>query len=357
MTEAALRPAAQDEDEQARTRRAMLHILEDLQRERDALRGARTEWIATVDAVRHPLMVHDAAGRIVRANRAYAEHAGMPFPELVGRRYWECFPKGEGPLEGCDPAALPPGAGNDGGEREFSLISGEVFVARVFGVPRAGDEKQVLHLFENVTERRRAEAALRDNQARLRRALVATIEVIAATIEARDPYTAGHQRRVADLARAIGAELGLAENELEGLHFGALIHDLGKIQVPAELLSKPTRLSKAELELIKVHPEAGYEIVRDIEFPWPVAAMVYQHHERLDGSGYPQGLKGDAIAREARILAVADVVEAMASHRPYRPGLGLDAALREIEEKRGTAFDPAVVDACLRLFRDGRFSL
>lgn len=151
--------------------------------------------------------------------------------------------------------------------------------------------------------------------------------------------------------------MGLPEPQLEGVHFGALIHDLGKVQIPAEILSKPARLSKLEYELIKTHPQAGCEIVKGIEFPWPVAEMVHQHHERLDGTGYPQGLKGDAIALEARILAVADVVEAMASHRPYRPGLGIEAGLQEIERKRGTSFDPGVVDTCLRLFREKGYRL
>jgi len=201
-----------------------------------------------------------------------------------------------------------------------------------------------------------AEAALAEQEAKLRRSLEATIEAIAATVETRDPYTAGHQRRVADLARAIGREMGFSEDAQQGLHFGALIHDLGKVQVPAEILSKPTRLSKLEFELIKTHSQAGYDIVKGIDFPWPVAAMVHQHHERIDGSGYPQGLKGEAIALEARILSVADVVEAMASHRPYRRGLGIEAALKEIESKRGIWFDPRPVDACLALFREKRFS-
>lgn len=192
---------------------------------------------------------------------------------------------------------------------------------------------------------------------KLRRSLEGTIGAVAATMESRDPYTAGHQRRVAVLASAIATEMGLAASAVEGIHFGALIHDLGKIQVPAEILSKPTRLSKLEFDLIKEHARAGYEIIKGIDFPWPIALMVWQHHERLDGSGYPQGLKGEAISPEARILAVADVVEAMSSHRPYRPGLGVDAALREIEDKRGKWFEPAAVDACLRLFREKQFSL
>ncbi|NRF71104.1 PAS domain S-box protein [Aquincola sp. S2] len=201
----------------------------------------------------------------------------------------------------------------------------------------------------DIAERRRA-------QETLHAALVSTIDAIAATVEMRDPYTAGHQRRVAALAAAIAREMGLAEPAVEGIHFGALIHDLGKVQVPAELLSKPTRLSKLEFELIKTHAQAGYEIVKDIRFPWPVAEMVHQHHERIDGSGYPQGLKGDAIALEARILAVADMVEAMSSHRPYRAGLGIEAALAEVEARRGSWLDPQAVDACLRVFRTHGFS-
>jgi putative two-component system response regulator len=173
----------------------------------------------------------------------------------------------------------------------------------------------------------------------------------------RDPYTAGHERRVAELAAAVATEMDLPAFTVEGIHFGALIHDLGKIQVPAEILSKPTRISPVEFELIKGHAQAGYEILKGIEYPWPVAEMARQHHERLDGSGYPRGLKGDDILLEARVLAVADTVEAMASHRPYRPGLGIDKALAEIKRGRGSIYDPLVADACLRLFRDKGYQL
>lgn len=197
----------------------------------------------------------------------------------------------------------------------------------------------------------------RASAAALRKSLEDTILAIAATTEMRDPYTAGHERRVAELAAAIAREMGLAEPAIEGIRFGAMIHDLGKIKIPAEILVKPTRLMPIEYEFIKQHAQAGYDILKGIDFPWPVAQMVLQHHERLDGSGYPNGLKGDAVIREARILAVADVVEAMSSHRPYRPGLGLDTALAEIERGRGTAYDAAVVDACLRLFREKGYTL
>jgi PAS domain S-box-containing protein len=190
----------------------------------------------------------------------------------------------------------------------------------------------------------------------LRQSLQDSIKVIADTVEMRDPYTAGHQRRVGELAVAISRELGLPEDTIRGIELAAGIHDLGKIKVPAEILSKPGKLTDVEFMLIKMHPQSGYDILKDIKFPWPIAAMVWQHHERLDGSGYPQGLKDGEILLESRIMAVADVVEAMASHRPYRAALGIDVALKEIERGRGTAYDPAVVDGCLKLFREKGFA-
>jgi HD-GYP domain-containing protein (c-di-GMP phosphodiesterase class II) len=190
----------------------------------------------------------------------------------------------------------------------------------------------------------------------LRKSLEESIQAISDTVEMRDPYTAGHQRRVAKLAVAMANDLGLPKDEIHGIQLAAGIHDLGKIRVPAELLTRPGKLTDIEFSLIKTHAQAGYDILKGIEFPWPIANMVLQHHERLDGSGYPQGLKGDQILAGSRILAVADVLETMASHRPYRPALGIDLALKEIERGRGTVYDPAVVDACLKLFRQERFA-
>ncbi len=192
---------------------------------------------------------------------------------------------------------------------------------------------------------------------RLREAFAGTIQAITSLVEAKDPYTAGHQRRVADIAEAIAREMGLSREQIEGIAMAGIIHDIGKISVPAEILCSPRRLTKLEFNLIKTHAQSGYEILKDIKFSWPIARMVLEHHERIDGSGYPHGLTGNNILPESRILAVADVVEAMATHRPYRPALGLEPALQEITENRGVLFDEDAVDACLRLFREKGYTI
>jgi putative nucleotidyltransferase with HDIG domain len=183
------------------------------------------------------------------------------------------------------------------------------------------------------------------------------VQALATTVEVRDPYTAGHQRRVAKLAVAIATEMRLPPERIEGLQLAAVLHDIGKIHVPAEILASPRKLTAAEFEIIKTHPTVGYDILKDIDFTNPVARIVLQHHERLDGSGYPAGLKQEQILLEARILCVADVVEAMASHRPYRPGLGVPTALHEISEHKGQMYDSDVVSACVGLFQSKQFEL
>ncbi len=211
-------------------------------------------------------------------------------------------------------------------------------------------------VLRDVSTRRRAAQELLDSRAKLQSALKGTIEAISIMIEMRDPYTAGHQRRVAQLAEAIATSLNLPSVKIEGIKFAAQIHDIGKLYVPAEILSKPTKLSALEYAIIKTHPQAGYEILKNIEFPWPIADIVLQHHERLDGSGYPAGLKDGEILPEARILSVADVVEAMSSHRPYRPSFGIDKALEEIRLNSGIFYDPQAVTACQQLFLEKAFS-
>lgn len=217
--------------------------------------------------------------------------------------------------------------------------------------------KRVLRERAILYKRQQAEKDREDSLQRLRKALGATVQALAAIAEIRDPYTSGHQHRVADLARAIATEMGFTDDQINGLMMASRIHDIGKISVPAEILSMPRKLTEIEFNLIKTHVQNGYEILKDIEFPWPVARMVLEHHEKMNGSGYLHGLRGDDILLESRIITVADVVEAIASHRPYRPALGIDVALSEIAKDKGTLYDRDVADACLKLFRDDGYKL
>jgi putative nucleotidyltransferase with HDIG domain/PAS domain S-box-containing protein len=222
-------------------------------------------------------------------------------------------------------------------------------------------EDDFLRLFANalasILVRKRTEENLEKSLENLRKASDGMINAIASVVEHRDPYTAGHQKRTAKIACALAGELGLSEDQIEGLRMASIIHDIGKIYIPTEILSKPGRLTGPEFAMVKTHSQVGYDVLKDIEFPWPIAQIVLQHHEKMDGSGYPQGLKGSAILPEARILAVADVVEAMSSHRPYRASLGLDKALEELEKESGISYDATIVKACLGLFREKGFKL
>lgn len=507
--------------------RTVLMRAYDDERSQQMIKQAHREWLSALDAISDPIFMHDKDCRVMRSNRAYAKRAGMSVKEVVGKLYYEMFPKHDGQLPGCRDAIQREGTF----EEEIKLESGEIFLSRIVSIrDDDGSYLYSLHIMKDITERKRNEEnllklnralrllskcnetlihaddelqLLRDmcqvivekggyhaawvgyaqqdaektiqvvtqyglaqehqpivpfswgdgkfgqsptgmavrsgeiqvsqniqedpscapwcEQARqlgvascvtlplkkargvfgslsiyaaetnafnqdetellkemsedlafgivtlrageeqkqsaekLRSGLEETVRVVATMVEMRDPYTSGHQQRVADLARAIATEMGMPEEQRYGLHLAGLIHDLGKIQIPAEILSKPGRLTETEFSLIKAHPQTGYDVLKNIKFPWPIAQIVWQHHERLDGSGYPQGLKGGDILLEARILCVADVVEAMASHRPYRPGLGLPTALDEIRKNRGKFYDSDVVDACVKLFEQNKF--
>jgi PAS domain S-box-containing protein/putative nucleotidyltransferase with HDIG domain len=219
----------------------------------------------------------------------------------------------------------------------------------------AGKPLYYLPMIEDITAHKLADKNLRQSLKQLQQVMGEIVQAMALTVEVRDPYTAGHQRRVTRLAQAIAREMGISKEQKQAVWIAGTLHDLGKIYVPAEILNRPGELSDLEMGMVKTHPQKGYEILKPIQFPWPVAQIIKQHHERLDGSGYPDGLRGEEILLEARILAVADVVEAMASHRPYRESLGIEAALEEISRNRGTLFDPKVVDACLKVFREKDF--
>jgi len=254
---------------------------------------------------------------------------------------------------------LKPG---ESGECEFRIITRDGKILWIYDYNKCmeheslPDHYRLLGASQNITERKNMEESLRETLEKLRKSLAGTIQAMSLTVETRDPYTAGHQRRVSNLARTIAQEMGLSADTVDNIRMAGIIHDIGKISVPAELLAKPTKLTDIEMGLIKVHSQSGYDILKDVELPYPIAEMVLQHHERLDGSGYPQGLKGNQILLETKILSVADVIEAIATHRPYRPARGIEPALEEIEKNKGILYDEKVVDICLKLFREKGFS-
>jgi phosphate/phosphite/phosphonate ABC transporter binding protein len=295
--------------------------------------------------------------RVVQFNQALGKLLGYSRADLAGIDGFELYAEGEDGLDKVKRIrdSLSRGVGVRDEELQMRHASGRpVWVSLTVDpvMDAQGRLSECRSMVIDISERKLAEEERTHFAEQLQRSLLQAIRAIALTIEKRDPYTAGHQERVADLAVRVGRELGLAEKELEGIRLGALIHDIGKISIPAEILSRPGKLEPELYSIIKTHPRSGYEIIRGIDFPWPLAEIVLQHHERLDGSGYPQGLKDGEILLAARILIVADVVEAMASHRPYRPALGLESALEEIRRGRDKQYDAAVVDACLKVFED-----
>ena len=244
---------------------------------------------------------------------------------------------------------------------EYRLIGkdGNIIYVKSAGMSLRNEEGRAykwIGTLSDITERKKNEEELKQSFEKVRKAMGGIIQAMALTVESKDPYTAGHQQRVSSLARTIAQEMGLSKDQVESIRLAGVVHDLGKISVPAEILSKPTKLSDLEFSLIKVHPQTSYDILKDIDFPWPIAEIALQHHERMNGSGYPAGLKGEEIMVEAQVLMVADVVEAIASHRPYRPALGIDVALEEISKNRVKLYNPIAVEACLRLFQEKGFS-
>lgn len=219
------------------------------------------------------------------------------------------------------------------------------------------EDRELHTAIEMTLHKHKVDKMLKEKEEKLRRNMEDTINALAQAVEMRDPYTAGHQRRVTGLACVIADEMDLPKEQIEGIRMAGIVHDIGKIFVPAEILSKPGKLRKIEISLIEAHSQVSYDILKDIDFSWPVAQIVLQHHERMDGSGYPTGVAGEKILLGARILAVADVVEAISSHRPYRASLGIKRALNEISKNNGLLFDPKVVAACLKVFKEKDFKL
>jgi PAS domain S-box-containing protein/putative nucleotidyltransferase with HDIG domain len=304
----------------------------------------------------------DLRGSFTFFNKSFQKLMGYPHEELMGMNYRQ-YAADDANRKNVFEAynrVFRTGEPLDSFEWDIVLKDGDRKTVEVSASLITDKDNQPIGfrgLVRDITERKQAEDDLKHSVVRMRKTLGATVQAISSLVETRDPYTAGHQRRVSDLARAIATEMGLPTDQIDGIRMAAIIHDIGKMSVPAEILSMPRKLTDIEFSLIKTHALSGYDILKDIEFPWPVGQIILQHHEMMDGSGYPNGLKGSEILLEARILTVADVVEAMASHRPYRAGLGLDAALEEITKNRGVLYDPKVVDACLRLFNEKGYKL
>jgi PAS domain S-box-containing protein len=296
----------------------------------------------------------DAEGRFQFINRSWMEALGYHEAELEEMTVFDIIH--EDSLDHCRTAFTNLMDTDEAVDLETVFVTkdGKEILVEGNVVPMVEDGKFVAThgFFRDITSRRATENELARTLAVLRKSFMNVINVITSTVETRDPYTAGHQARVADLARTIATKMGLEKSAVEGIRIAGVVHDLGKISIPSEILTKPRRLSELEFSLIKEHSRIGYDLLKPVEFPWPVADMVHQHHERMDGSGYPEGLTGDEILVESRILCVADVVEAMASHRPYRPALGVEAALEEIKGRRGSWFDEQVVDACVAAFTE-----
>lgn len=323
----------------------------------------REEWLSAVlKSIGDGVIATNKEGLITFMNPVAEKFTGWQHDEALKRPLGEVFTAIEIP-GGTENTTEPGSKAPDGQrrvhqERILYAKNGQTFPIEETLMPLSaslGNPSGHVLVFRDISARKQAEQALKESWEELHQALEGTIQAMAVTIEIRDPYTAGHQRRVSKLSCAIAKEMGLPEDQIEGIRVAADIHDIGKIYVPAEILSKPGQITAVEYGIIKTHPQVGYDILKTIKFPWPVAQIVLQHHEHLDGSGYPLGLAGDQILKEARILTVADTVEAMSSHRPYRPAQGIDKALEEIIQHQGLFYDPEVVDACVRLFKEKNF--
>ena len=324
----------------------------------EALRQSQQEFISIFRDNPEAIVYVDEKGEILDINLRFSELFGYSLKEIKGKNINSGIihpPDKIEEGEDMDNKALIKGYVN------FETIrkkkDGTLFPVSLSGSPVIVDGKPrgIIGMFVDITERKKTEEQLKESFKKLQKTMEDSIYAVSMVTEARDAYTAGHQRRVSKLAIDIAKEMRFPQDRVEGIKIAALIHDVGKINLPAEILSKPGKLSEIEFNLIKNHSQIGYDILKKVDFLWPVAEIVLQHHEKMNGSGYPRRLKGDEILLEAKIICVADVVEAMSSHRPYRPALGIDKALEEITQNKGILYDPEVVDACLKLFKEKEF--
>ena len=322
------------------------------------VKNAKDELQIILDSVPALIFYKDIEGRIIRANKPLADSLQVPVKDIIGKTAEELFPREEveNIIKG-DKGVILSGKAKRNIIHPYTTPDGIrwLITDKIPYKDKEGKITGVIGLSKDITSQRKSEEELRQSYQQLKKTMDAAIDTMSKIVEAKDPYTSGHQHRVCQLAIRIAQEMKLSKDKVEGIRIASLIHDIGKIGLPTEILSKPTRLSDIEFNLIKEHSQIGYSILKTIDFSYPVANIVFQHHERLNGSGYPQGLKGKDILREAKIIGVADVVEAMSSFRPYRPALGIDKALEEISQNRGILYDPEVVDICLKLFKEKGF--
>jgi len=322
------------------------------------IKNIKDELQMILDSVPALIIYKDTEGRIIRTNKTFADSLKVPVKDIVGKTTEELFPKGQAEkMRKDDREVIISGKPKRDIIQPYDTPEGTrwAIIDKMPYKDKEGKVAGVIAFAKDITVQRKSEQKLQQTFQRLKKTMDATIDTMSKIIEAKDPYTSNHQHRVCQLAVPLARELGLPEDKVEGIRIASLIHDIGKIGLPTEILSKPTELIDIEFSLIKGHSQIGYDILKSINFPFPVAQIVLQHHERLNGSGYPRGLKGEKILLEAKIIGVADVVEAMSSFRPYRPALGIDKALEEISKNKGILYDPEVVDACLKLFKEKSF--
>ena len=325
----------------------------------EAFRESEERYRSLVESSTDAIMMLDHDENVTTCNQAFLDLFGYQKEEIVGKAIRIIHPSDESAQKFREAHYQTlEKTGSVRTEWEYVRKDGTSFPAELVISLISSAEGTIsgcISIIRDITERKRADEKLKANFDTLSKSLESTVSALASTFEVRDPYTAGHQKRVTDLACAIAEDMGLGVEQIAGIRMAGLIHDIGKINIPAEILNKPGQLTELEYSLFKNHPQVGHDVLQTVEFPWPVAQIVLQHHERFDGSGYPQGLAGEKILLEARILAVADIVEAIASHRPYRPARGEGNALEEILHNKGTLYDPEVVDACLRVFYEKGF--
>ncbi|HPL63478.1 MAG TPA: PAS domain S-box protein [Syntrophales bacterium] len=322
----------------------------------DALQESEARFRAIFDTAQDAIFMKDQSLRYIMVNPGTEKLLGRPAADVIGKKMMDILGEDTArTIESIEKRVL----NGEIVKQEYPLcMNGSVKVFEAIKTPIRNGSNRVVGICgvsRDITDARKWRRELEESYDKLRKTMKGTIQAMERTMEMRDPYTAGHQQRVAGLACAMAHKMDLGRDQIEGIYLASVIHDIGKIYIPAEILNKPCKLNEIEFVIVRTHPQVGYDILKSVDFPWPIARIIYQHHERLDGSGYPEGITGSEILIEAKILAVADIVESMASHRPYRPAMGIDKAAEEILARRGHLYDPDAVDACRKLILEDNF--